>query len=252
MKKFILTIGFCISLPSLALAEEIINDDMQQAFNQTQQEINQSVQQMDAVMQEVVPELAQGMSETVNNIFNSFPPLLEAMERNQVFSKTGAKMQQDIQASLRRIENGIGTPSSTDSSTLSNTSAASAPKAEIKESFLLTGSRNENGKSLDFIISQNAEQIQETKTLIDYKTSPEKSDKNIQLSDFYQQNLPLENFVLENIIGQNFLVYNNETYGTFIIGNYNNKINIKLQTAGIDSYARAQSFIRNLEQNYLK
>ena len=121
-------------------------------------------------------------------------------------------MQQDIQASLRRIENGIGTPSNTDSSTLSNTSAASAPKAEIKESFLLTGSRNENGKSLDFIISQNAEQIQETKTLIDYKTSPEKSDKNIQLSDFYQQNLPLENFVLENIIGQNFLVYNNETY----------------------------------------
>lgn len=248
MKKLVLLLGLILYSGTAAAADDVINRDMQNAFNQTQEEIQKSVAQIDASMQKVMPEIARSMSESINSIFASFTPLLSSMEENKVFSKASAQMNQDLRTSLNGIEQEVGSVVTSPSSP----QLITAPENKVKENFLLTGSKSENGKSLDFIISQNAEAIKETASLLDKKTSPLEAEQGVKIKDFNGHSLPLANFKIENIDGQNFLIYNNETAGTFAIGNYNNQINVKIQTTGIDAYARAQSFLRNLKQNYLK
>ncbi len=252
MKKLILLLGCLIYSGTAAAADEIMNRDMQKAFAQTQEEIQKSVAEMDASMQKVMPEIARSMSETINSIFASFTPLLSSMEENKVFSKASAQMNQDLKSSLNNIEQEVGTPADRPSAISAEPLVKPLPQAEVKQNFLLTGSKSEDGKSLDFIISQNADAIAETASLLDKKTAPSGSDKNIKIKDFNNRSLPLAEFKVENIDGQNFLIYNNQNIGTFALGNYNGQINVKIQTTGIDAYARAQSFLRNLKQNYLK
>ena len=249
MKKFILLLACLIYAENAFSAEDIINKDVQNSLAQTQVEIEKSVAEMDAAMQKVMPEIARSMSETINGIFASFTPLLSSLEENKVFSKTSAQMNQDLKSALNNIEQEVGSASLTAPAQKETTNSETF---NIKENFLLTGSKTENGKSLEFIISQNKDSIKETATLLDKKASPQNNDEIINIKDFNGHSLPLSEFKIENIDGQNFLIYSNDTIGTFALGNYNKIINIKLQTTGIDSYARAQSFLRNLKQNYLK
>lgn len=252
MKKLILLLGCLLYSGTAAAADEIINRNMQEAFAQTQEEIQKSVAEMDASMQKVMPEIARSMSETINSIFASFTPLLSSMEENKVFSKASARMNQDLKSSLNNIEQEVGTSAAQPSAISSEPLVKPLPKTQVKQNFLLTGSKSEDGKSLDFIISQNADAINETAALLDKKTAPSAAVPEVRIKDFNNHSLPLAEFKVENIGGQNFLIYDNQNIGTFALGNYNNRINVKIQTTGIDAYARTQSFLRNLKQNYLK
>lgn len=241
MLKYLLAVSMAlISTSALADENEIINADVKQAFNETQQSMQQSVDQMDQTMQKIIPEISAGMNEMMNNIMKTLPPLMSSLERNQVFSKASDELNRQFQQNIKELNQNY------------EKYLKSQTANDTTEEFNISGSKSVNGQDLDFAFNQNPEDIQETSDIIDAKVNGSKTKEIKAIKDLKGYYIKAANFQLDSYVGNVFLKYVPEPNQAFIVGNLNNKINFKIQTTGENALQRATEFMASLRSQYLK
>lgn len=233
MKKFLLALAFAAAFTN-ARAQEIFNDDVRRSFEQTQAAMQQSVEQMDRQMQQVMPEVAESMSQMMQNIFKTVPPLMKSLEENQVFSKAAEQLNKEINTQTKEL----------------NTSISSQTNESVPDKFVISGSKDDNGRKIDFNFSQNDEALAELKKAFSIKTNPENKE-SFSLKDLKNQKLRVSDFRLEVINGKNYLVYDDGDAYCYITGIMNNNIIVRILTSGEDAPARARNFIKNSNQKFM-
>ena len=170
---------------------------------------------------------------------------MKAAEENQVFSKASAQMNQDFQKSMQEFNSEMNQqfPITVTPQTI--------PAATDNESeqLMISGSRNENGKAIDFAVTQNIETLQQTAQMLEKKASPSSPAAAEKLETLKGQTIPLNEFKIEIINGNHFLI-NDTAAGTYATGNAGSNMNIRVQTSGPDAAARARNFITNFNKKF--
>ena len=235
MKKFLSTLAvMCIAANAAAQETEVINADVQKNFEQTQKSMQQSIEKIDQHMQKVMPALSESMAQMMQDFFKTLPPLIKSIEENQVLSKAAEQMNKEISSQIQEANR-----------TFKDFRAyQEQQKSNEQDKFMVAGSKNDNGKTLDFAFSQNEERLQELQKAFNTKTAPEQT-ADFSITDFKQQRLKGKDFKIEFIDGRNYLVYDDEDNYCYITGIAENNIIIRVQTSGPDALARARNFIKN-------
>lgn len=234
MNKFLITCSaLCLAFNAFA-QDEIINADVQKSFEQTQAAMQKSVAQIDAEMQKMMPVVAESMSQMMQEVFKTLPPLMKSIEENQVLSKAADQLSQEIDSQIK--ETGF-------------TVKTSAQTPESEDNFMISGSKNDNGKKLDFSFNQNDERLDELQKAIAAKTSPE-NGTDFSLTDLKNQKLKGKDFKLEFIDGRSYLVYDDGDTYCYITGIAENNVVIRVLTSGEDAPARARNFIKNSRRRF--
>lgn len=234
MKKFLLALTFTAAAFSGARAQEIFNDDVRKSFEETQAALQQSADRMNKQMQEVMPIVAGSMSQMMQNVFNTIPPLMKSLEENQVLSKAAEQLNNEIDAQTKEL----------------NASISPQTNESAPDKFVISGSRDDNGRKIDFNFSQNDEALKELQNALDIKTNPQNKE-NFSLKDLKNQKLRGRDFRLEAINGQNYLVYDDGDTYCYVTGIMNNNIIVRILTTGEDAPARARNFIKNSNQKFM-
>lgn len=237
MKKFLLALSFTAAAFANAGAQEIFNDDVRKSMEETQAAIQQSADRMNKQMQEVMPLVAGSMSQMMQNVFNTIPPLMKSLEENQVLSKAARQLNNEINTQTREVNASI----SPRTETLQN---------GMPDKFVISGSKDDNGRKIDFNFSQNDEALQELQNALDIKTNPQNKE-TFSLKDLKNQKLRGSDFRLEIINGQNYLVYDDGDTYCYITGIMNENIIVRILTSGEGAPARARNFIRNSNQKFI-
>ena len=172
-KYFILLLFSLLSAFPAAAADDVINRDMQQALEQTNRAVADSVMQMDETMKKLMPEVTAGMTQMMIDIFNAFPPLMTAIERNQVLSKASKQLTQEVQKSAEELNAAAQEQAD---------SAASPASPQITDEFSISGTKDENGRRLIFNFNQNPELTRKTQQAADWISSPGSEKKAMQLT----------------------------------------------------------------------
>ena len=235
MKKFLSTLTvMCIAANAAAQENMAVNADVQKNFEQTQKSMQQSIEQIDQQMQKVMPALSESMAQMMQDFFKTLPPLIKSIEENQVLSKAAEQMNKEISSQIQEANR-----------TFEDFRAyQEQQKSNEQDKFMVAGSKNDNGKTLDFAFSQNEERLQELQKAFNTKTAPEQT-ADFSITDFKQQRLKGKDFKIEFIDGRNYLVYDDEDNYCYITGIAENNIIIRVQTSGPDALARARNFIKN-------
>lgn len=152
-KYFILLLFSLLSAFPTAAADDVINRDMQQALEQTNRAVADSVMQMDETMKKLMPEVTAGMTQMMIDIFNAFPPLMTAIERNHVLSKASKQLTQKVQKSAEELNAAAQEQAD---------SAAFPASPQITDEFSISGTKDENGRRLIFNFNQNPELTRKT------------------------------------------------------------------------------------------
>ena len=235
MKKF-LSILAIMSIAANAAAQEteVINADVQKSFEQTQKSMQQSIEKIDQHMQKVMPALSESMAQMMQDFFRTLPPLMKSIEENQVLSKAAEQMNKEINTQIQEANR-----------TFKDFRVyQEQQKSNEQDKFMVAGSKNDNGKTLDFSFSQNEERLQELQKAFNAKTAPDQA-ADFSITDFKQQRLKGKDFKIEFIDGRNYLVYDDGDNYCYITGIAENNIIIRVQTSGPDALARARNFIKN-------
>ena len=234
MKKFLLFITV-LGLSFQAQAEEIVNADVQKNWQQTQETMQQSLAKMDKQMQQIMPAMAQSMNQMMQDVFKTLPPLMKSLEENQVLSKTAEQMNREINAQVKQLNNELQ----------EYQNYKQQKNASAQDKLSISGSKNDNGKTLDFSFVQNEENLNNLRQAIVIKSSPQnKAELASPLTDIKGKELDINELKLENINGNYYLVKENEQE-SFITGIMNGNIIVRVQTGGEDAAARARNFIIN-------
>lgn len=235
MKNFLIACAaLCWSFGAAAQEPEIINADVQKSLAETQAAMQKSVEQMDRQMQKVMPVVAESMTQMMQDFFKTLPPLMKSIEQNQVLSKAADQMSRELDSQIKEA-----------GSSFSDFEEYRRQKtAAPKDKFMISGSKNDNGKTLDFAFSQNEERLQELQKAFAAKTSPN-GRQDFSLPDLKSRKLDGKGFKLEFIDGRNYLVYDEGNDYSYITGIAENGIIVRVLTSGADASARARNFIRN-------
>ncbi len=239
MSKFLPALALALmTSPIIVHADDIINADVRKAFEETNLSMQKSMEQMDKSMQKVMPQIANSMSQMMDEVMKSLPPLMSAIEKNQVLSKASAELNRQFQQNLKEVTQNF------------EDEIAAAPSVAVDE-FEMSGSRMVNGNQIDYAITQNAEEAQKIAKIIDAKISGNIQD-DIKIADLKNYNIDAKHFKLDSLDGNVFLVYNPTPEQAFITGNFNNKLNIKIQVEGKDALKQAKDFITAFRGKYVK
>ena len=240
MKKFLLfAISLCLSFQ--AEAEEIANAEVQKSLEQTQATMQKSFEEMDRQMQQMMPVMAQSMSQMMQDVFKTLPPLMKSLEENRVFSKAAEQMNQEINTQVKQLNDELK----------EYKNYKQQKNASAQDKFAVSGSKNENGKTLDFSFVQNDEALNNLRAAIAAKTDSQTRQESAQpLADLKGHRFELNEFKLENIGDNSYLVRENNDE-TFIAGIINGGIIVRVQTSGENASARARNFIANSGQKVL-
>ena len=237
MKHILLAATFVIVTSTNVNSQEIFNNNVRKSLEETQTVLQQSADQMNKQMQEFMPLVAGSISQMMQNVFNTIPPLMKSLEENQVLSKAAQQLNDEISSQTKELNNII----SSDENSLSDYSP---------DKFVISGSKNDNGKKIDFNFSQNDEALIELKNAFDIKTNPD-NKATFSLTDLKNQKLRGNDFRLEIINNQNYLVYDDGNNYCYITGIMNNNIIVRILTSGEDAPSRARNFIKNSNQKIL-
>ena len=235
MKKFLIACAaLCWSFGAAAQESEIINADVQKSLAETQAAMQKSVEQMDRQMQKVMPVVAESMTQMMQDFFKTLPPLMKSIEQNQVLSKAADQMSKELDSQIREAGNSLG-----DFEEYRRQKAAAG-----NDKFLIAGSKNDNGKTLDFAFSQNEERLRELQQAFATQTSPQ-GKATFRLSDLKNRKLEAPGFRLEFIDGRSYLVYEEGNNYCYVTGIAENDIVVRVLTTGPDAPNRARNFIKN-------
>ncbi len=242
MKKFMIACA-ALGLISNAMAQEneIINADVQKSFEQTQAAMQKSVEQMDQQMQKVLPAVSESMSQMMQDFFKTIPPLMKSIEENQVLSKAADQMSQEINTQVKEVSRNIQ----------DFRAYQQQKESDSQDKFMVSGSKNDNGRTLDFAFSQNDERLAELQKAFTAKTSPDQRE-DFSLTDFKNQKLKGKDFKLEYINQHAYLIYDDGDSYCYITGIADNNIVVRVQTGGADAPARARNFIMNSSRQLQK
>lgn len=228
-----LPVIFSLMLLSTAAyaSDELINADIQKAVQASNEEVLKSVDNMNKTLEKVMPEITQNMAKNMSQIINSLTPVMEALEKNNTFSKASDKLAKDVAKSINELD-------------IPNT------KVDTEDSYLsVKGYKNDNDDNLQFSVNQNPNLVLNTSNFI---TLVNKGDKNADLSVLTLDNkiISLKEFKTITINGHDYLVYDNtkEKY-SFLSGNIDPSVNIQVQTTGKNHEEKARDFIKSMRQN---
>ena len=236
-KYFILLLFSLLSaFPAAAADDDVINRDMQQALEQTNRAVADSVMQMDETMKKLMPEVTAGMTQMMIDIFNAFPPLMTAIERNQVLSKASKQLTQEVQKPAEELNAAAQEQAD---------SAASPASPQI------TGTKDENGRRLIFNFNQNPELTRKTQQAADWISSPGSEKKAMQLTTLSGQTYPLTDFKRKRINNAYFLIRSPQNDTAYATGNVNDKINLRVETSGPDALPRLRTFIQEFRGKFV-
>lgn len=241
-KYFILLLFSLLSAFPAAAADDVINRDMQQALEQTNRAVVDSVMQMDETMKKLMPEVTAGMTQMMIDIFNAFPPLMTAIERNQVLSKASKQLTQEVQKSAEELNAAAQEQAD---------SAASPASPQITDEFSISGTKDENGRRLIFNFNQNPELTRKTQQAADWISSPGSEKKAMQLTTLSGQTYPLTDFKQERINNSYFLIRSPQNDTAYATGNVNDKINLRVETSGPDALPRLRAFIQEFRGKFV-
>lgn len=241
-KYFILLLFSLLSAFPAAAADDVINRDMQQALEQTNRAVADSVMQMDETMKKLMPEVTAGMTQMMIDIFNAFPPLMTAIERNQVLSKASKQLTQKVQKSAEELNAAAQEQAD---------SAASPASPQITDEFSISGTKDENGRRLIFNFNQNPELTRKTQQAADWISSPGSEKKAMQLTTLSGQTYPLTDFKRERINNAHFLIRSPQNDTAYATGNVNDKINLRVETSGPDALPRLRTFIQEFRGKFV-
>lgn len=241
-KYFILLLFSLLSAFPAAAADDVINRDMQQALEQTNRAVADSVMQMDETMKKLMPEVTAGMTQMMIDIFNAFPPLMTAIERNQVLSKASKQLTQEVQKSAEELNAAAQEQAD---------SAASPASPQITDEFSISGTKDENGRRLIFNFNQNSELTRKTQQAADWISSPGSEKKAMQLTTLSGQTYPLTDFKRERINNSYFLIRSQQNDTAYATGNVNDKINLRVETSGPDALPRLRAFIQEFRGKFV-
>lgn len=241
-KYFILLLFSLLSAFPAAAADDVINRDMQQALEQTNRAVADSVMQMDETMKKLMPEVTAGMTQMMIDIFNAFPPLMTAIERNQVLSKASKQLTQEVQKSAEELNAAAQEQAD---------SAASPASPQITDEFSISGTKDENGRRLIFNFNQNSELTRKTQQAADWISSPGSEKKAMQLTTLSGQTYPLTDFKRERINNSYFLIRSPQNDTAYATGNVNDKINLRVETSGSDALPRLRAFIQEFRGKFV-
>lgn len=241
-KYFILLLFSLLSAFPAAAADDVINRDMQQALEQTNRAVADSVMQMDETMKKLMPEVTAGMTQMMIDIFNAFPPLMTAIERNQVLSKASKQLTQEVQKSAEELNAAAQEQAD---------SAASPASPQITDEFSISGTKDENGRRLIFNFNQNSELTRKTQQAADWISSPGSEKKAMQLTTLSGQTYPLTDFKRERINNAYFLIRSPQNDTAYATGNVNDKINLRVETSGPDALPRLRTFIQEFRGKFV-
>ncbi len=240
MSKFLPALALALmTSPIIVHADDIINADVKKAFEETNLSMQKSMEQMDKSMQKVMPQIANSMSQMMDEVMKSLPPLMSAIEKNQVLSKASAELNRQFQQNLKKVTQNF------------EDEIAAAPTVAVDE-FEMSGSRMVNGNQIDYAITQNAEETQKIAKIVDAKITGNNTQDNTPIADLKNYNIDAKHFKLDSLDGNVFLVYNPTPEQAFITGNFNNKLNIKIQVEGKDALKQAKDFITAFRSKYVK
>ena len=241
-KYFILLLFSLLSAFPAAAADDVINRDMQQALEQTNRAVADSVMQMDETMKKLMPEVTAGMTQMMIDIFNAFPPLMTAIERNQVLSKASKQLTQEVQKSAEELNAAAQEQAD---------SAASPASPQTTDEFSISGTKDENGRRLIFNFNQNPELTRKTQQAADWISSPGSEKKAMQLTTLSGQTYPLTDFKRERINNAYFLIRSPQNDTAYATGNVNDKINLRVETSGPDALPRLCAFIQEFSGKFV-
>lgn len=241
-KYFILLLFSLLSAFPAAAADDVINRDMQQALEQTNRAVADSVMQMDETMKKLMPEVTAGMTQMMIDIFNAFPPLMTAIERNQVLSKASKQLTQEVQKSAEELNAAAQEQAD---------SAASPASPQTTDEFSISGTKDENGRRLIFNFNQNPELTRKTQQAADWISSPGSEKKAMQLTTLSGQTYPLTDFKRERINNSYFLIRSPQNDTAYATGNVNDKINLRVETSGPDALPRLCAFIQEFRGKFV-
>ena len=241
-KYFILLLFSLLSAFPAAAADDVINRDMQQALEQTNRAVADSVMQMDETMKKLMPEVTAGMTQMMIDIFNAFPPLMTAIERNQVLSKASKQLTQEVQKSAEELNAAAQEQAD---------SAASPASPQTTDEFSISGTKDENGRRLIFNFNQNPELTRKTQQAADWISSPSSEKKAMQLTTLSGQTYPLTDFKRERINNAYFLIRSPQKDTAYATGNVNDKINLRVETSGPDALPRLRAFIQEFRGKFV-
>lgn len=241
-KYFILLLFSLLSAFPAAVADDVINRDMQQALEQTNRAVADSVMQMDETMKKLMPEVTAGMTQMMIDIFNAFPPLMTAIERNQVLSKASKQLTQEVQKSAEELNAAAQEQAD---------SAASPASPQITDEFSISGTKDENGRRLIFNFNQNPELTRKTQQAADWISSPGSEKKAMQLTTLSGQTYPLTDFKRKRINNAHFLIRSPQNDTAYATGNVNDKINLRVETSGPDALPRLRTFIQEFRGKFV-
>lgn len=241
-KYFILLLFSLLSAFPAAAADDVINRDMQQALEQTNRAVADSVMQMDETMKKLMPEVTAGMTQMMIDIFNAFPPLMTAIERNQVLSKASKQLTQEVQKSAEELNAAAQEQAD---------SAASPASPQTTDEFSISGTKDENGRRLIFNFNQNPELTRKTQQAADWISSPGSEKKAMQLTTLSGQTYPLTDFKRKRINNAHFLIRSPQNDTAYATGNVNDKINLRVETSGPDALPRLRTFIQEFRGKFV-
>ncbi len=231
----------CISLTVLLMsfsafaADDIINSEVREAFERTEQSMQDSVNQLDSTMQKIMPQISESIAVMMNDIMKTLPPLMSSIERNQVLSKASEELNKQFQENVKELNKSF--ENSTNQST---------------EEFSLSGTKSVNGHDLNFAFNQDTEALKTVSAIVDSKIAGGKNDASLYLTDLKNHKINATDVNLDSIDGNVILVYAPSNQEAFITGNFDNRINVKIQATGTDALKQAKDFIVNFRQRYAR
>ena len=235
MKKLLFCIACVVSFP--AHAADPLNKDIQKSLTQTQTAMEESVAGIEQQMQQMMPVVADNISQMMQNFFQTIPPLMKSLEDNRFFSQTAKELNQEINAQTAELRREL------------SKKTTAQPQTKTEEEFVIAGSRNDNGKKLNFNFSQNTAALKELQQAFDIKTSPD-GGKTFSLRDLNNRELPGSGFKLRIINGQNYLFYDDGTNYCYVTGIINGNIILRLLATGENAAERARAFVRNSNRSF--
>lgn len=176
------------------------------------------------------------------DIFNAFPPLMTAIERNQVLSKASKQLTQEVQKSAEELNAAAQEQAD---------SAASPASPQTTDEFSISGTKDENGRRLIFNFNQNPELTRKTQQAADWISSPSSEKKAMQLTTLSGQTYPLTDFKRERINNAYFLIRSPQNDTAYATGNVNDKINLRVETSGPDALPRLRAFIQEFRGKFV-
>ncbi|MBE6445334.1 MAG: hypothetical protein E7019_04705 [Alphaproteobacteria bacterium] len=241
MKKFL---SICTSVLALSFSaqaqDDIINSNVQKQFAETQAAMEKSLITMDKQMQKVMPVVAESMGQMMQNFFQTLPPLLKSIEENNVLSKAADKMTQEINSQVKQANETFQDYKSYQSEKI----------IKSKDTFMVSGSTNDNGKILEFSYNQNSDRLKELLNAFSIKSNAN-SKQTFSLTDLNNQKLKSKDFQMETIASNNYLVYDDGDTYCYITGITENNIIIRVLATGPDAPNRARNFVKSAKTQYV-